>query len=893
MASNLSSSFSANRILLYIFLLATTFVCSPTFSAAATEVTLAWDANSEPDLAGYRLYARQADQGYDYTFPECDSRETSCTINDLVDTVEYCFIVRAYDTDGNESADSNEVCLPPTSEDPNNIDDDNDGVTENQGDCNDADATINPNAAEICGDGIDQDCDGSDDLCPADIDNDGDGVTENQGDCNDADATINPNAAEICGDGIDQDCDGSDDLCPADIDNDGDGVTENQGDCNDADATINPNAAEICGDGIDQDCDGSDDLCPADIDNDGDGVTENQGDCNDADATINPNAAEICGDGIDQDCDGSDDLCPADIDNDGDGVTENQGDCNDADATINPNAAEICGDGIDQDCDGSDDLCPADINNDGDGVTENQGDCNDADATINPNAAEICGDGIDQDCDGSDLTCAKVIADAGPDQTVAEGGTVTLNGSSSHDPNGSIAFYFWTQTSGPDVNLSGADTSTPHFIAPEIVSDMTILEFSLTVENSDGLSSTDTCLVAVIRQNQPPVADAGPDQKVAINTEVTLSGSNSTSSDDTALSYSWIQISGEPVQLSDALASSPTFQAPVTEQALVFDLIVTDEKGLTNTDSCIVNVSEQNEPPSSFAGSDTVVTSNQTVRLDGSGSLDDGDVVSYYWSQTEGPTVTLSDSTSPTPEFTSPAVGPEGASLTFQLTVTDLGDLKDTDSCIVNVTSLNQPPQAVTNDYVEAASDTIVTLDGTLSTDIDDGIDNYRWHQLEGPPVIFDNPKAAQVKFSAPTAGPYGSNMLFVLKVKDKGGLKKSAKCAVFVQPKKIEDSPFTITPSISLFQKGPFYQSKASVIVEDKATGAVFKDVTVKGEWSLPGTNLDSSDIVIGSTGGNGEVKLDSERFTDKGTIKFTIIEVSKDGEPYKVNIESTLTMQ
>ena len=277
MVSNPRPSSTALRFLLYFFLVISAFVGCPSISGAVTQITLAWDANSEPDLEGYRLYARQTDQEYDYTSPACDGSETSCTIYDLVDPVEYCFVVRAYDTDGNESADSNEVCLTLIQEDPNVIDDDNDGFTENQGDCNDADATIHPGAAEVCGDGIDQDCDGSDKLCPEDVDDDGDGLTENQGDCNDADVGIHPGAAEVCGDGIDQNCDGSDKLCPEDVDNDGDGFTENQGDCNDADAAIHPHAVEVCGDGTDQNCDGIDPLCPADIDDDGDRVNREPG----------------------------------------------------------------------------------------------------------------------------------------------------------------------------------------------------------------------------------------------------------------------------------------------------------------------------------------------------------------------------------------------------------------------------------------------------------------------------------------------------------------------------------------------------------------------------------------------------------------------------------------
>ncbi|MCH9662065.1 MAG: carboxypeptidase-like regulatory domain-containing protein, partial [Gammaproteobacteria bacterium] len=155
----------------------------------------------------------------------------------------------------------------------------------------------------------DENCDGEDaPLNPLDVDDDGDGFTENQGDCNDANAAINPDATDIPGNGIDENCDGEDaPLNPLDVDDDGDGFTENQGDCNDANAAINPNATEIPGNGIDENCDGEDaPLDPLDVDDDGDGFTENQGDCNDANAAINPNATDIPNNDIDENCDGQD-----------------------------------------------------------------------------------------------------------------------------------------------------------------------------------------------------------------------------------------------------------------------------------------------------------------------------------------------------------------------------------------------------------------------------------------------------------------------------------------------------------------------------------------------------------------------------------------------------------
>ena len=86
------------------------------------------------------------------------------------------------------------------------------------------------------------------------VDDDGDGFSENQGDCNDAAADIYPGADEICGDGIDQDCDGIDPACPAPGDLNGDGCVDRSdyyiiiGDIRNP--AVNDPAHDLNGDGV-------------------------------------------------------------------------------------------------------------------------------------------------------------------------------------------------------------------------------------------------------------------------------------------------------------------------------------------------------------------------------------------------------------------------------------------------------------------------------------------------------------------------------------------------------------------------------------------------------------------------------------------------------------------
>ncbi|MCB9797000.1 MAG: FG-GAP repeat protein [Alphaproteobacteria bacterium] len=181
---------------------------------------------------------------------------------------------------------------------------------------------------------------GADSAAPV-ADADGDGF-EAPEDCDDANPTVNPAAAERC-DEVDQDCDGAVDEGVTQavfVDADGDGFGDpdqaaqacapsegqvlDDRDCDDGDAFVNPAASEAC-DGVDEDCDGAVDeqasgaiLWYADADGDGFGDPEASAlacrapsghvfdatDCEDNDPAVFPGAEEVCDDGVVNDCGG-------------------------------------------------------------------------------------------------------------------------------------------------------------------------------------------------------------------------------------------------------------------------------------------------------------------------------------------------------------------------------------------------------------------------------------------------------------------------------------------------------------------------------------------------------------------------------------------------------------
>ena len=371
-----------------------------------------------------------------------------------------------------------------------------------------------------------------------------------------------------------------------------------------------------------------------------------------------------------------------------------------------------------------------------------------------------------------------LVADAGPDRTVLEGESVVLDGSNS-SPRSAIVSYLWERMSGEPEGgtLTGADTSQAEFRAPAAVTREGLsIRFRLSVIDGEN-TATDTVIVNVLDssedRNDPPMADAGPDQTVRAGATVLLNGLNSRDPDDGIATYRWSRISGPAVTLTGSETGQASFVAPQVGEggaAFVFELLVTDNGGLRSTDACVVNVTVEggNQPPVADAGENQTVSPGETVTLDGSASSDpEGGALSFLWRQTAGPSVALSNPQTDLPTFTAPEVDENGATLRFELTVADGFGLVGTGRTVVNVTveGGNQPPEASAGDDGTVMVDRSFTLDGTGSTDPDGDELSYRWTQLAGPPVTLSDPEAAQATFVGPNSP--GMDMVFELTVSD------------------------------------------------------------------------------------------------------------------------------
>ena len=271
---------------------------------------------------------------------------------------------------------------------------------------------------------------------------------------------------------------------------------------------------------------------------------------------------------------------------------------------------------------------------------------------------------------------------------------------------------------------------------------------------SDFLHIDELRLVSSPLRNRAPLAVLGPDTTVFSQDVVTLDASASYDANGDSMSYIWM--ADAAIVFSDPKAIKPTFMVPDVNEKTLYTISLKVHDGadtsLLESIVFIVYPAGGNIPPVANAGNDQSVKSEVLVTLDASASYDEqGDFLSYRWVSLSQDII-LSDTLAKMPTFIAPVLEME-ATYVFELIVNDGKINSHIDTVNITVASKNMAPIAKAGPDLVVSTGTLVSLDATYSTDVDDAIIYYHWNSLDGP--ILSDTTSSSPTFTATPAGEY------------------------------------------------------------------------------------------------------------------------------------------
>ena len=458
------------------------------------------------------------------------------------------------------------------------------------------------------------------------------------------------------------------------------------------------------------------------------------------------------------------------------------------------------------------------------------------------------------------------VANAGTNQSVNEGETVTLDGSGSTDPDGTTLSYQWTAPSG--IILSSETVDKPTFTAPEVSTDT---EFTFTLTVSDGiLDSSAEVKVIILQVNKAPATNAGTNQSVNEGALVMLDGSASSDPDGDALTYQWTAPSG--ITLNSDTDAQPTFTAPevAADTDFTISLLVSDGT-LDSSADVTITVKQVNKAPVANAGTDQEVGKNETVMLDGSGSSDaDNDVLTYQWTAPTG--ITLSSDTDAKPTFTSPVVTTD-TELIFTLVVNDGTENSMPDQVIVKVTHVNETPVANAGNDQTVEENSTVSLDGSGSTDPEGNTLSYKWTAPAG--IFLSSETEAKPTFTAPHVNA-NTDYTFTLVVSD--GTTESLPDEVMIKVLNVDRAPYVKNPipDLSVDKRAPDQIiDLATVFADDDSSDILTFSISSNTNDMVVLASISGSDLTLNFTDenvGNSEIEITASSNGKEVKSKFKV---------------------
>ena len=389
--------------------------------------------------------------------------------------------------------------------------------------------------------------------------------------------------------------------------------------------------------------------------------------------------------------------------------------------------------------------------------------------------------------DTATITISNVgpTANAGGPYTGNQGANILISGANSTDGDGGSLSYGWDCDTSNGTSYTAGSVSTS-CMYPNVGG------FTGGLQVCDPEGACDTTTFSVTATNSLPTANAGGPYVTGQGVPATMNGGGSSDSDGTIANYAW-DCDGNGSYETNAGSSSTSSCTWADDGTYTVGLQVTDDDGGISTATATVTVT--NVSPIADAGGPYSGQKNSQIAVNGAGSNDpDGTISLYQWDCDASDGVNLSaGSSAPSASCTYTAVG----TYTVTLQVTDDDGATDTDTATVTVA--NAGPTADAGGPYTVVQGTVLTVDGSGSSDPDGVLVSYEWDcDISGGPGFSSPSTSSLFTCTYAAQGTYTAR----LRVTDDDGSSDVGDATVFVtnQPPVAEaGGPYSGSQSVAM----------------------------------------------------------------------------------------------